>query len=202
MSIYGQRILAIREAAGLTQEQLGKKIQSTGVTIMRYEKGVREPRLQQIQKIAQALDISESFFQGSAPFEDLDFLNEFKAVILKALESHNFFSWNNRVLAEIGNYEYWQCISRYIVSIVRSGSNSLSIQYKDSDNAKPEPVKLVSAKAFFDFNEPLNMLIKNGYTAQTYQALIGMSKLNQSGIEKAVERIMELSEMNRYTTNE
>lgn len=202
MSIYGQRIRAIREAAGLTQEQLGNKIQSTGVTIMRYEKGIREPRLQQIEKIADALNISVNFFQASAPFEDLTFLNNFKAVILKSLENHNCFSWNHRALVEIGNYEYWQCISQNIASIVRSGPSSLSVQYKTTKDSTPEVIKFASAQISFDFNEPLQTLIEKGYTVQAYQVLMLLNKLNKNGIAKAVERIIELSEIQRYADSE
>ena len=198
MSIYGERIKVIREAAGITQEALGKAIQTTGVTIMRYEKGVREPRLKQIEKIAKALDISESFLQASAPFEDLDFLDQFKAVILSSLEQHQCFTFANRGLSQIGDYEYWKCISENIASIVCSSKNTLSIQYK---NSEPEKVKFVSAQAEFDFNEPLQSLIDHGYTAQVYQILTGLKKLNKNGIEKVVERIHELSELERYSND-
>ena len=58
MRNYGSRIKKAREAAGLTQDQLGKEIGVTGVTIMRYEKNQREPRIEQLEKIAKVLDIS------------------------------------------------------------------------------------------------------------------------------------------------
>lgn len=57
MGDYGSRIKAAREAAGLTQEQLGEKLGVTGVTIMRYEKNQREPRQKQLERIAAALGI-------------------------------------------------------------------------------------------------------------------------------------------------
>lgn len=53
----GQLIKAARERAGMTQEELGKKIGVTGVAIMRYEKGQRQPRLAQLQAIAAALGV-------------------------------------------------------------------------------------------------------------------------------------------------
>lgn len=53
----GQRIKEAREKAGLTQEELGKKIGVTGVAIMRYEKDQRQPRLAQLQAIASALGV-------------------------------------------------------------------------------------------------------------------------------------------------
>ena len=81
MDSYGIRIKAIREAAGLTQTALGALIGVTGVTIMRYERGQREPKIHQLERIAQALSISLSFFQCSAPFESLTMLDEYKSVI-------------------------------------------------------------------------------------------------------------------------
>ena len=53
----GQRIKEAREKAGLTQEELGKKIGVTGVAIMRHEKDQRQPRLAQLQAIASALGV-------------------------------------------------------------------------------------------------------------------------------------------------
>lgn len=198
MSIYGKRIKAIREAAGYTQDRLGETIQTTGVTIMRYEKGIREPRLKQIEKIAEALNISESFFQAAAPFEDLAFLDQFKTIILMSLEQHNYFELNGRALSQVGDYEYWKCISENIASIVRSGENTLNIQYK---NAEPEKVEFVSAKVEFDFNGPIQTLVENGYIAQAYQILSGLKKLNKDGIEKILERINELLELKRYSND-
>ena len=53
----GENIKNAREAAGLTQEQLGALAGVTGVAIMRYEKGQREPRSAVLLKIAQALGV-------------------------------------------------------------------------------------------------------------------------------------------------
>lgn len=54
----GELIKQARKTAGLTQTELGEKIGTSGVTIMRYEKGQRQPRIEQIQKIADALGIT------------------------------------------------------------------------------------------------------------------------------------------------
>lgn len=43
----GERIKAAREAAGMTQEQLGRELGVTGVAVMRYEKGQRQPNIDQ-----------------------------------------------------------------------------------------------------------------------------------------------------------
>ncbi|MGI6013704.1 MAG: helix-turn-helix domain-containing protein [Oscillospiraceae bacterium] len=57
MPTCGEKIKKARESLNLTQEQLGEKIGVTGVTIMRYEKGLRQPRIEQLCAIADALDI-------------------------------------------------------------------------------------------------------------------------------------------------
>ena len=62
----GERIKAAREKAGLTQVQLGEKVGVSGVAIMRYENGTREPRYDRLKRISDALGISiYELFDGS-----------------------------------------------------------------------------------------------------------------------------------------
>lgn len=56
----GQRIKAARERAGITQVDLGAKIGVSGVAVMRYEKDARQPRLEQLRRIALALGTTVS----------------------------------------------------------------------------------------------------------------------------------------------
>lgn len=60
----GERIKAAREQAGITQVELGEKIGVSGVAIMRYEKNARQPRIEQLQAIAAALDVSPFYLLG------------------------------------------------------------------------------------------------------------------------------------------
>ena len=53
----GNNIKEARKLKGLTQEELGKLIGLSGVAIMRYEKGQREPNMETIEKIANVLNI-------------------------------------------------------------------------------------------------------------------------------------------------
>ena len=55
MTDYGQMIKKAREEVGMTQEALGKAIGVSGVTIMRYEKGQRNPSSKVIGRIAEEL---------------------------------------------------------------------------------------------------------------------------------------------------
>lgn len=53
----GARIKAARENTKMTQTELGNKIGVSGVAIMRYEKDQRQPRLDQLQQIADVLGV-------------------------------------------------------------------------------------------------------------------------------------------------
>ena len=57
----GERIKISRDRAGITQVELGEKIGVSGVAIMRYEKNTRQPRLEQLQAIAAALNVSVNY---------------------------------------------------------------------------------------------------------------------------------------------
>lgn len=54
----GKLIKSNREARGMTQEQLAKKVGCATITIRQYEAGKREPRFEIADKIAEALGIS------------------------------------------------------------------------------------------------------------------------------------------------
>ena len=60
MSNFSENSRLQRQKKNLSQEELGNLIGVSGVTIMRYEKGTREPKLETIKKIANALKIPVS----------------------------------------------------------------------------------------------------------------------------------------------
>lgn len=53
----GAKIREIRLRNKLTQTQLGKLLGVSGVAVMRYEKGTRQPNLQMLFKLSEALDV-------------------------------------------------------------------------------------------------------------------------------------------------
>ena len=59
----GEQIRHVRRHVGLTQKELGRLSGTSETTIKQYELGKRQPRLEQLQKIANALGgtISEIF---------------------------------------------------------------------------------------------------------------------------------------------
>lgn len=53
----GQNIQMLRKEAGLTQKELAEKIAVAPITIQQYERDVREPSFETIEKIATALGV-------------------------------------------------------------------------------------------------------------------------------------------------
>ena len=66
MSTFGKRLKSARQLAGLSQEQLGVRAgleeESASTRMNRYEKGVREPAVEIVGRIAKVLDVPVSYF--------------------------------------------------------------------------------------------------------------------------------------------
>ncbi|MDE6911086.1 MAG: helix-turn-helix domain-containing protein, partial [Lachnospiraceae bacterium] len=61
----GEKIQTYRKNKGLTQRELAEKCHLATGTIQQYELGKRKPKIEQIQNIAEALDIPvEYLFEG------------------------------------------------------------------------------------------------------------------------------------------
>lgn len=60
----GEQIKAARKKAGLTQAQLSEKSGVAAISIHQYEAGKREPRLEQLLRLAPALNVSMAYLLG------------------------------------------------------------------------------------------------------------------------------------------
>ena len=58
------KILQARKARGWTQKQLAESINTTQQTIDRWERGITEPKVSDLQRISNALGITLSFLLG------------------------------------------------------------------------------------------------------------------------------------------
>ena len=56
---FGQKLRALREKAGLSQEELAHRSKFSFMTIRRFETGKITPRIEDISRLAQALNVSE-----------------------------------------------------------------------------------------------------------------------------------------------
>ncbi len=66
----GEKIKSYRKAAGLTQKKLGELSDTSESTIKQYESGKRQPRIEQLQKIADTLNVSVSSLLGTVQHND------------------------------------------------------------------------------------------------------------------------------------
>lgn len=62
VSSFGERLKYAREKANLTQEELAKKISCSRSLINHYENDRKKPRMANLEKLADALDMPQEFF--------------------------------------------------------------------------------------------------------------------------------------------
>lgn len=60
----GERIRECRKSIGLTQRELAEKSGVATVSVQQYERGVRQPRTEQLKEIAAALGVSPLYLLG------------------------------------------------------------------------------------------------------------------------------------------
>ena len=63
--LLGRRIKSLRKEKGLTQEELGKMINVTKVSICCYEKETRFPTLETLLALAEVFNVDVNYFFGS-----------------------------------------------------------------------------------------------------------------------------------------
>jgi len=64
IGLFGQRLRKLREAKGLTQEELAKVINVSNKTISVYEKGGADPSTETLLKLAQYFNVSVDYLLG------------------------------------------------------------------------------------------------------------------------------------------
>lgn len=62
--MLGRRLKKLRNSIKLTQEELGKEVNVTKVSISGYENGNRSPDTETLQKIADFFDVSTDYLLG------------------------------------------------------------------------------------------------------------------------------------------
>ena len=68
----GENIRQARKKAGLTQRQLAEKSGVATITLKQYERGVREPKLDTIAKIARAMNLFASDLVSGDQWQNVD----------------------------------------------------------------------------------------------------------------------------------
>ena len=77
---FGNRLKALRKSKGLNQTQLAEKIGVSLLTLFRWEKDERQPRMNEIKALAKALGVSEADLLNNPPEKSGDWVISFKTV--------------------------------------------------------------------------------------------------------------------------
>ena len=82
---FAQNLRKLRKSAGLSQTQLADLVGVSLLTLFRWEKGDRQPRAEEIKKIAQVLHVAEAelFFEQSGSWAlRIEVANDFKQEVI------------------------------------------------------------------------------------------------------------------------
>lgn len=78
MSTFQDRLKQLRKKAGITQAQIGKDFNTTQQSYAQWEKGLRKPSSENLQKLAEYFQVSTDYLLGNTndptpPSDELDF---------------------------------------------------------------------------------------------------------------------------------
>ncbi len=185
----------------MTQKQFGERVGIAEPTIRRYELGKLNPKIETLQKIADGISISVDFFTGHPPFNDLDFLDHYKSVIIHSMVKKGILE-RPICLSNIDEYHYWKYISDNILNIENEG-NVLHIQYKPQRDSIPsdtntEKVRMTAVHFTLDFTEVLEKIHDKKHAVVAYSILNSLNFLNWKGLQIAADRVQELTEIPDY----
>ena len=221
----GERIKAAREKAGLTQVQLGEKVGVSGVAIMRYENGTREPRYDRLKRISDALGISiYELFDGSTVDADgtiniwpapqnaseeatpeelealLEKLQDGKPLLLSPDKLAKLKATpKEQVAAALEKAEQEE--QGHIVHISAPYYRLRGMSPERREQLKAEKDRAVRYEHSLGVSH-LASDILGQLNAPQRRIAAALDKLNEEGQEKAAERVEELTEIPRYQVQE
>lgn len=132
----GENIKQARIKNGLTQEELGTMVGMSGVAIMRYEKGQREPKQEILIKIARALGVH-----------------------LRDLVDSSIWNEFDRQHPTVGEeYVRYKAVNKYLEEMGFSISERVTKWHWENESDPPEERVQIA-------DEILTVLSKDGHTA-------------------------------------
>lgn len=209
----GQIMQAIRKERGYTQKQLAEKCGMATGTIQQYELNKREPRREQLQKIANALNVSVDYLITGK--STLDIWNEIMADINRETIGDNIRKYREEQgltqkeladfigldVAIIKNYEDSKSLPT--VENLKKISSFLAVNIKkivEDLSIFPELEKDMVQNPF-SYALDYNNFLKAGERIEKTQEnmlLKDYRKLNGIGQAEARKRVNELTEIKKY----
>lgn len=206
----GEKIRKLRNHTGLTQRVLGELSGTSETTIKQYELGKRQPRIEQLKKIAKVFDfplyllLDDNFelenveleMKRARPVNSYEMTEPPKPFTAPLSQTHNkengiYIDPNLQKLYEVAiekaihHKELTEEEQQIIIGIpgqLRQKSDS----YEDSHS-------------FASSEEELNKILKQRQKQREELLLNDYRKLNELGQLEAKKRVSELTELLRYT---
>lgn len=213
----GKRIKAARQKAGMSQEELAQSIGVTKSTISKYEKGAREPRYDQLQRIAAALGTSISnLLPPDNYWEDEDGVGHTEPQVVE----HEGPLQRAEVVEHSATPEELEALMAKLQDgkpLVLSPDELAKLKATpkervaaalDAQGERGEIVKIEGqAGPSTRYEHSLGTTglatsLLGQLNAPQRRIAAALDKLNEEGQQKAVERVEELTEIPRYTAPE
>ncbi len=189
MESMGDRIRIARKGKNMSQEELATAVGSTKAAISRYESGKRQPRIEQLLCIADALDISaEYLLSGSAEVSQIHFSNGvhiYRNCFIPFKVVEPFLEHQSSDSCDI----FYQ--DDYLLIAVEKNSSITDEELKKILDAYT-PFREKTAREDAEFMASIE---EGEFHTRMNTAFF---KLNFVGMQEAVKRIEELTEIPRY----
>ena len=192
----GQSIQEARKKAKLTQKELAEKVGIATITVQQYERGVRTPKIETLQKIAQALNIDVGVLYGvEVDKGNPQYLNRLYGKISEVAEKYGrpeeeVVNWINRCLSMSDKYDMSEAVAN-------------RLEFLSGNMAKRvfEQVDSLSADEQLQMAEAVDLLTqfekeKRRYVLDTIGRLL---LLNDAGLIEAFKRVTVLAMLESYT---
>ncbi|MCK9444998.1 MAG: helix-turn-helix domain-containing protein [Tissierellaceae bacterium] len=102
--MFAQRLKELREEAGLTQDELAKKLNLTQSTIAYYENGKKMPTMENAKILAQIFNISLDYLFGKMDKTKTAHLEESKLSLIGERLSHDINNLSSESLKDLEDY--------------------------------------------------------------------------------------------------
>lgn len=178
----GERIKKSRKYKGYTQQELADVLGLSVMTIRRFESNTRQPKLEMLEKIASALDVTvEKLLFGTDTVEkhfgeQLKNVREEKGFTQTELAQMVGVKTNTIIQYENGN---------------RMPTREMLINLSECLNVSTLDIGIMDWAVHITQNQNDN--------GMTERVLIALDKLNTQGKQIAAERVEELTEIQKYT---
>ena len=206
----GEKIRKLRNHTGLTQRVLGELSGTSETTIKQYELGKRQPRIEQLKKIAKVFDFplylllddnfelenAELEMKRARPFKSYEMTEPPKPFTAPLSQTHN---------EENGIYVDPNLQKLYEVAIEKAVRHEELTEEEEQviigipGQLRHKGDSYEDSYSFASSEEELNKILKQRQKQREELLLNDYRKLNELGQLEAKKRVSELTEIPRYT---